>query len=126
MAITHYRSRRKPSGGRYRAYRTKKLYEMGRAPELPRVGERKVKLTRGRGGNIKVKLQHADFINVTDPKTKQTFKVKMSIVSDNPANRLYTRRNILTKGAIVETEKGKIKVTNRPGQEGCVNGILLG
>ena len=35
------------------------------------------------------------------------------------------RRNIITKGSIVETKLGKAKVTCRPGQEGSVNGVLL-
>ena len=35
------------------------------------------------------------------------------------------RRNILTKGAIIETDAGKAKITNRPGQEGTVNAVLV-
>jgi len=31
----------------------------------------------------------------------------------------------LVKSAIVETEIGKVKITNRPSQEGCVQGILI-
>ncbi|MDO5821049.1 MAG: 30S ribosomal protein S8e, partial [Methanobrevibacter sp.] len=33
--------------------------------------------------------------------------------------------NIITKGAIVETEIGNAKVTSRPGQDGIINGVLL-
>jgi small subunit ribosomal protein S8e len=33
--------------------------------------------------------------------------------------------NILTKGTIVETPLGKAKITNRPTQEGMINGILI-
>jgi len=32
---------------------------------------------------------------------------------------------ILTKGAIVETELGKVKITSRPGQDGVLNGVLI-
>jgi len=35
------------------------------------------------------------------------------------------RRNIITKGAILQTDLGKVRVTNRPGQEGVINGILV-
>jgi small subunit ribosomal protein S8e len=31
----------------------------------------------------------------------------------------------MTKGAIIETEMGKAKVTSRPGQDGVVNAVLL-
>ncbi|MGC8851015.1 MAG: 30S ribosomal protein S8e, partial [Candidatus Micrarchaeia archaeon] len=36
-----------------------------------------------------------------------------------------SRENIVTKGAIIETELGKAKVTSRPGQHGIVNAVLL-
>jgi len=46
-------------------------------------------------------------------------------VLENPANRHFVRRNILTKGTIIETVKGKAKITGRPGQEGMVNAVLI-
>jgi small subunit ribosomal protein S8e len=44
------------------------------------------------------------------------------IESHNPE---FIRQNIITKGAIVETKIGKVKVTNRVGQDGIVNGVLM-
>ena len=44
---------------------------------------------------------------------------------ETPSNRFFARQNILTKGTIVETNKGKARITNRPTQEGVVNGILV-
>jgi len=35
------------------------------------------------------------------------------------------RRNIITKGAVIKTEKGPARVTSRPGQHGIINAILL-
>ena len=46
-------------------------------------------------------------------------------VVENTANPNYVRRNIITKGAIVETPEGNAKVTSRPGQDGVINGILI-
>ena len=46
-------------------------------------------------------------------------------VLETPSNRFLARQNILTKGAIVETESGKAKITNRPSQEGSVQGVLI-
>jgi small subunit ribosomal protein S8e len=46
-------------------------------------------------------------------------------VVENPANPHYVRRNILTKGAIVETEFGKARIISRPGQHGVINGVLV-
>ncbi|MBW3022802.1 30S ribosomal protein S8e, partial [Candidatus Woesearchaeota archaeon] len=52
-------------------------------------------------------------------------KAKIKTVADSPANKHYVRRNIITKGAIVETDKGKAKITSRPGQDGTVNAVLI-
>ena len=60
-----------------------------------------------------------------DPKTKKSSKAKINTVVDNPANRNFIRANILTKGTVVDTDKGKARITNRPGQEGTVNGVLI-
>jgi small subunit ribosomal protein S8e len=49
----------------------------------------------------------------------------MRTVIETPANRHNARQNIVSLGAIVDTELGKAKVTNRVGQDGVVNGILV-
>ena len=67
----------------------------------------------------------ADIVNVSDAKTKKTFKVKITGILENPASSNLVRRNILTKGTVVQTEKGKARITSRPGQEGTVSGVLL-
>jgi small subunit ribosomal protein S8e len=46
-------------------------------------------------------------------------------VKSNPANPFFARRNITTKGAVVETEIGDAVVTSRPGQDGLVNAKLI-
>ncbi|MFW6000607.1 MAG: 30S ribosomal protein S8e, partial [Halorubrum sp.] len=46
-------------------------------------------------------------------------------VVDNPANVNYARRNIVTKGAVIETSAGRARVTSRPGQTGQVSAVLL-
>lgn len=126
MVTTHGTSKRKATGGRLRAYRAKRLHEAGRLPAETKVSEKgKLKPVRTRGGNIKNRLQEAQHANVVDPKTKKSAKVKIKKVAENPANRHFVRRNILTKGAIIETEKGKARVTSRPGQDGAVNAVLV-
>jgi len=124
--ITQKRSRRKVSGGRYKKKgRKKKLIEEGRTPSLTRVGKTRAKKLRVRGGNEKISLFSSDTANVFDPKTKKYSKAKILSVVENPANRHYTRRNIMTKGTIIDTDKGKAKVTSRPGQEGSVSAVLI-
>jgi small subunit ribosomal protein S8e len=123
--ISQLRSRRKPTGGRYTASRKKRLTEMGRLPASTKPGETTVKHVKTRGGNVKKRLMYASTANVFDRKTK-TFKVaKFTIVVENNADRQFVRRNIITKGAVLDTELGKARVVNRPGQEGVINAVLI-
>ena len=127
MSVWQGRSRRKPTGGLYRPARKKRKYEMGREPIETHVAEDviKVKKVRTRGGNLKVKVVRTGFANVLDPETNTCKKVKIIRVRENSANIHYVRRNVITKGAIIETELGLAKVTSRPGQDGTVNAILI-
>ncbi len=125
MAISQSRPRRKVTGSRYVSLRKKKIYEIGRDPTLTKIGEAKKKKLRIRAGKQKEISLSIDTVNLLDPKTKKYSKVKVKNVVENPANRHYVRRNILTKGTIVETEKGKARITSRPGQEGSVNAVLV-
>ncbi len=125
MAISQYRSKRKVSGGRYIASFKKKLHALGRLPTLTKVDKLKKKSLRTTGGNHKTLLLTADKANVFDPKTKKHFQLKIETITANPANQNYIRRNIMTKGAVIKTEKGLARITSRPGQEGTVNAVLL-
>lgn len=114
------RTGRKISGGRYVARRKKKSYELRNTRtivKLSKVEKKKTKKTRG--GNIKTILINAKFVNVGKK------KLEIKNVLETPSNRFLARQNIITKGTIVETSDGKVKVTNRPSQDGMINGILL-
>ncbi len=120
-----WRSKRKPSGGRYhRPYRTKRKYELGRYPADTVLGEPQRKAIRTRGGHTKNRLRSSNQANVALGSTSLK-KVRILNVVDNPANKFLSRRNIITKGSIIETELGKARVTSRPGQHGVVNAILI-
>lgn len=89
------------------------------------VGPMRQKPVRTKGGNQKIALLATDAINVTDPKSGKTQRAELKTVVENPANIHYVRRNILTKGAVVETSAGKARVTSRPGQHGALSAVLL-
>ena len=125
MVITQARSRRKPTGGRYHPARKKRKYEIGREPTLTKIAKTKSKRIKTKGGGLKIRLLRTDTANLFDPKTKTYSQVKIETVVDNPANRHYARRNIMTKGTIIKTEKGKAKITSRPGQDNMVNAVLI-
>jgi small subunit ribosomal protein S8e len=127
MGIWQGKSRRKPTGGKYKLVVKKHKREMGREPAETHLTEEdvKIKIVRVAGGNKKVKLLRTNYANVMDPETNVCKKVAVSNVVGNDANKHYIRRNIITKGAIIETELGKAKVTSRPGQDGVVNAVLI-
>ncbi len=125
MVLTQFRARRKPTGGRYKQARGKRLHEMGRSPTMTKLGEKRARQIKVMSGAVKVRILKADTANLFDPKTKTYSQVKIKTVSETPANRHFVRRNIITKGCIIDTEKGKAKVTSRPGQHGTLNAVLI-
>ena len=122
---TQHRSKRTPTGAKYKKSRDKRLFETGNEPTFPKIGERQTKTIRTKGAHLKTKLLKSDIVNLLDPKTKKFKVTKIKTVSDNPASKHFIRRNILTKGTILDTELGKARVTNRPGQEGTINAVLI-
>ncbi len=124
MARSTLKSKRKPSGGRYKPA-TKRLANLARDPTATKLGETKKRQIRARGGHTKTVLLTVNKINVMNPKTKKSQVTEIKTTMENPANRNFVKRNILTKGAIVDTKLGKVKITSRPGQEGTLNGVLV-
>ncbi|MGB1586287.1 MAG: 30S ribosomal protein S8e [Thermoplasmatota archaeon] len=125
MALWQGTSRRKPTGGRLIRAQKKRRSEIAREHIDAHVGEHKQKLVRTKGANQKIKVLATDKINVTDPKSGKTAAATLTNVTENAANIHYVRRNIITKGAIVETSAGKARVTSRPGQDGALSGVLV-
>ena len=127
MSVWHGDMRKKKlSGSRKRMYRKKRKYEQGTFPAETLMGERKQKISRGRGGNIKGKILSEKQVSVTDPKTGKTEKTELLRVVKSPANIDYNRRGVITKGALIETSLGPARVTSRPGQHGILNAVLTG
>jgi small subunit ribosomal protein S8e len=125
MAVSQGRGKRSAKGSRYKKSRNYKKHELGRSPALTGIGNKRARKIGTQGGNQKVRLLTEEFANVTDPKTKKAKKVKIKTALENPANRHFVRRNIITKGSVIETEAGKAKITSRPGQDGVVNAVLI-
>ncbi|MEF8849048.1 MAG: 30S ribosomal protein S8e [Candidatus Thermoplasmatota archaeon] len=125
MALWQGRSKRTKTGRKIRKSRGKRKFEIGREVLPATIGERKIKKVRTRGNNQKIRAKKIDTAYVVDKEKNKTSKAKIKSVLENPANIHYVRRNIITKGAIIETDKGKARVTSRPGQSGTVNAILI-
>jgi len=114
---------RKITGGKYIKRRKKRAFERMGQKRTVKLGEEKKKTVRTMGGNKKTYLLKTSMVNVQAKDKKQ--KVEITNVLETPSNRFFARQNILTKGTIVKTPLGKVKITNRPTQEGNINGILI-
>ena len=127
MAITQSdENKKKSTGGRKIAYKKKKKYELSKLSLMPTIGKKdERKKTRAMGNKKKIKLKHALKVNVLDKKTNKYTVTELQTARENPANRNYARRNIITKGAIITTKVGDVRITSRPGQDGCVNAVLI-
>ncbi len=119
------RQGKKPSGGRFWPDKKKRAYEIGQDPTNTKIGEKTTtRQKKLRGGGKITQLLTADKANLMISKGK--FKLsKIKTVKENPANRHFVRMNVMTKGAIVETEDGLARVTSRPSRDGIVNAVLI-
>lgn len=112
------------TGGRRRKSRDKKLAHMGGVFASTKVSESDSKVSvRKRGGSKRKRIKKASMVNVVlkDGKMKKA-TIKKLLESHNPE---YVRMNIITRGAVLDTDLGKVRVTNRVGQDGLVNGVLV-
>ena len=125
MAIWQKHSRRKPSGGLRRPHAKKKRREIGREREFATIGSERRKVIRVLGGRRKVRLLRAEWADLFNPQTGKTERTRILSVKTNPANPNFVTRNIVTRGATIETENGIARVTSRPGQVGTVHAVLL-
>ena len=126
MAKWHGISRRKPTGGRLKHARGKRKTEISSENQFAYLGEEdQRKNYRKTAGSQTVRLLAVHEINVNDPKEGKTVRSTINTVLENDADPNYVRRNIVTKGAIVDTDIGRVRVTSRPGMHGVVSGVLL-
>ena len=119
----HGRSTRKRTGGRLRPFRDRKKYDAGSAPTETQVGTPRLKAVDVRGGGTKVRALATNVATVAVD--GESVSAEIEDVVENGANPNYVRRNIITKGAIIETDAGRARVTSRPGQDGLVNAVLV-
>ncbi len=113
---------RKITGGKYKKSRKKKKFENRGRTNFISIGKDKRKNLRVMGGSEKVILLTAEKANVMDKNGKAKV-VKIKSVLLIPSNRYL--KGILFKGAIIDTEIGKARITSRPTQHGVVNAVLV-
>lgn len=115
--------KKKTTGGAIRKHGKKNRYQRGRDYLPARIAEPKIKTLRVRGGNRKMVVLTTNVANIAVNGKYQ--KTKILSVVENSADSQFVRRNIITKGAVINTELGKARVTSRPGQTGVVDAVLV-
>ena len=116
-------SRRKPTGGLLKHETKKRRHQRGRDFLPAHIGAPRIRPLRTRGGRQKMLVLATNVANVSVAGKARTAAI--TSVLENSANPQYIRRNIITKGAIIQTDIGKARVTSRPGSDGAVNAVLV-
>ncbi|VVB99312.1 30S ribosomal protein S8e [uncultured archaeon] len=84
-------------------------------------------VVKGLGRTSKVKVRSEKLVNVTIGGKSKALVIET--VVENKADRQFARNNILTKGAVLKAKDNGaevfVKVTNRPGQHGMAQGVIL-
>lgn len=115
----------KITGGRRHPLRVRRKYEMDRYPNEALARDEEVTvIRRTRGDHRKTALKTASHVNLSGSEDR-TIRTKILKVLENPTNNDYQRRGVITRGALLDTEKGTCRVVSRPGQDGTVNAVLV-
>ncbi|MBI5061691.1 MAG: 30S ribosomal protein S8e [Candidatus Aenigmarchaeota archaeon] len=120
-------AKQKGTGGKKKKFRDKVMAHVGGFFSQPKfeaeLKEEKREAFKTKGGGGKVSVRKALYVNVAVKGVVK--KVKILNVLESPADRHFARENIITKGSLIETELGKVRVNSRPGQDGVVNAVLV-
>ncbi len=125
MSKLQRKSLRKASSGRKWSSHKKRKYELGRESADTKIGEKEKTEVSVRGNSNKKRLVSIGSVHITNPETGENTQSEIKSVLENPADPHLARRDIITKGAIIETGAGEARVTSRPGQEGSLNAVLI-
>ena len=125
MSRWHGELGKKRTGATIHPHRKKRKFELGGLPIHTSVGKAKKKFAKTKGGGIKVKAAVIELVNVYDPKSGKMQRTKILDLVKNPANPHFIRRGILTKGSVVKTDLGLVRITSRPSQSGVASAIIV-
>ncbi|MBS3051797.1 MAG: 30S ribosomal protein S8e [Candidatus Aenigmarchaeota archaeon] len=125
MTVWHIERGKKITGGIIHVNRKKRRFEKGSSPLLTTLDKEKVKYNRLLANQIKKRLVSSEFVNAMNSHTKKAKKTKILAIVEHADNQHYTRRGIITKGCLVKTESGLVRITSRPSQHGILNGVIV-
>mmetsp|Transcript_8943 Transcript_8943/g.15148 ORF Transcript_8943/g.15148 Transcript_8943/m.15148 type:complete len:205 (-) Transcript_8943:241-855(-) len=95
------RHKRRATGGRMPVHQKKRKYEMGRQPTLTKLGAKRVRPVRCRGGNYKFRALRIDAGNFSWGSESLTRKTRVLDVVYNATNNELVRTKTIVKNCIV-------------------------
>ncbi|KAF4357076.1 hypothetical protein CsatB_025329 [Cannabis sativa] len=102
--------KRRATGGKKKAWRKKRKYELGRQPANTKLSSNKtVRRIRVRGGNVKWRALRLDTGNFSWGSEAVTRKTRLLDVVYNSSNNELVRTQTLVKGAIIQVDAAPFK-----------------
>ncbi|KAJ4790997.1 40S ribosomal protein S8 [Rhynchospora pubera] len=102
--------KRRATGGKKKAWRKKRKYELGRQPAMTKLSSNKtVRRVRVRGGNVKWRALRLDTGNYSWGSEAVTRKARILDVVYNASNNELVRTQTLVKSAIVQVDATPFK-----------------
>lgn len=110
-------------GIKTKASKKRRRHSGGVFPET-QIGEEKRKKVSTKSGGSKNKVVKASRVNVAAEGGNMVCEI--TGLEENPSNKDYTRRKVITRGAVLtvkspDGKEFKVKVSSRPGQDGVIN-----
>uniref|UniRef100_UPI00358EB6E7 small ribosomal subunit protein eS8 n=1 Tax=Myxine glutinosa TaxID=7769 RepID=UPI00358EB6E7 len=93
--------KRRKTGGKRKPYRKKRKYELGRPPANTKLGSKRIRIIRVRGGNKKFRALRLDTGNFSWGSEGCTRKTRLIDVVYNASNNELVRTKTLVKNAVV-------------------------
>merc|ERR1712227_272671 len=96
--------KRRKTGGKLTPWRMKRKFELGRQPAETKIGHKRVRTVRVRGGNLKYRALRLDAGNFSWASESITRKCRLLNVVYNSTNNELVRTNTLVKSGIVQID----------------------
>merc|ERR1711920_831043 len=98
------RHKHRATGGRRNIHQKKRKYEMGRPPAMTKLGQKRIRTVRGRGGNMKYRALRLDSGNYAWGSENCTKKVRVLEVVYNATSNELVRTKTLLKNTVVQID----------------------
>ena len=94
--------KRRATGGKQAVWRKKRKFEMGRPPANTKLGQKRIRTVRTRGGNTKFRALRLDTGNFSWGSETITKKTRIVDVVYNASNNELVSTKTLVKGCIIQ------------------------